>query len=108
MTALALDHDMVLLTAGHRDAAARHQHRTYRQRHSGQHMEHHSSVHMRVFQQAARNHIWGTLENFFSRLEFQLDRSFQLVLMGLEQLRCTQQHGRMHIVAAAMHLAGNF
>ena len=63
---------------------------------------------MRVFQQAARDHIRGTLENFFSRLEFQLDRSFQLVLMGLEQLRCTQQHGRMHIVAAAMHLAGDF
>ena len=108
VTALALDHDMVLLTAGHRDAAARHQHRTYRQRHSGQHMEHHSRVHMRVFQQAARDHIRGALENFFSRLEFQLDRSFQLVLMGLEQLRCTQQHGRMHIVAAAMHLAGDF
>ena len=63
---------------------------------------------MRVFQQAARDHIWGTLENFLGRLEFQLDRTFQLVLVSLEQLRCTQQHGRMHIVAAAMHLAGDF
>ena len=74
---------MVLLTAGHRDAAARHQHRTYRQRHSGQHMEHHSGVHMRVFQQAARDHIRGALENFFGGLEFQLDRTFQLVLVSL-------------------------
>ena len=71
-------------------------------------MEHHSGVHMRVFQQAARDHIRGALENFFGRLEFQLDRTFQLVLVSLEQLRRTQQHGRMHIVAAAMHLAGDF
>ena len=108
VAALAMDGDVVLFAAGHRDAAARHQHCTYRQRHPGQHMEHHSGVHMGVFQQAARDHIRGALENFFSRLEFQLDRTFQLVLVGLEQLRCTQQHGRMHIVTAAMHLAGDF
>ena len=71
-------------------------------------MKHHSGVHMGVFQQAARDHIRGALENFFGGLEFQLDRSFQLVLVSLEQFRCTQQHGRMHIVAAAMHLAGDF
>ena len=40
MAAFAVHHNVVLLTACHGDAAARHQHLAQRQRHPGQHMEH--------------------------------------------------------------------
>ena len=63
---------------------------------------------MGVLQQAVGQHIRRTLEDLLGGLEFQLDRAFQLVLVGLEQLCRAQQHGRVHIVAAAVHLAGHF
>ena len=105
MAAFAMHHNVVLLTACHGDAAARHHHLAQRQRHPGQHMEHDRRVHFRVFQQAVGDHIRGALENLFGRLEFQLDSAFDLLLVLFQQLCRTQHHGRVHIVAAAVHLA---
>ena len=48
---------MVLLAAGHGDAAARHQHHTGGQGHAGQHVEHDRSVHRGVLQQAVFQHV---------------------------------------------------
>ena len=105
MAALAVYGDVVLLTACHGDAAARHQHGANGQGHPGQNVEHHGSVHLRVFQQAVFQHVQRTLKNLLCRLEFQLDGALDLVLVFFEQLCRTQHHGGVHIVAAAVHLA---
>ena len=105
MAALAVHGDVVLLTACHGDAAARHQHGAHWQGHPGQNVEHDSSIHLRVFQQAVFQHVQRALENFFGGLELQLDGAFDLVLVLLEQLCSTQHHGRVHVVAAAVHPA---
>ena len=106
MPALAVHNDVVLLAAGHGDAAARHQHHTGGQGHPGQHMEHDRCVHFGIFQQAAVYHVQRTLKDLLCGLELQLYRALDLVLMLLEQLGCTQHHGGVHIVAAAVHFAG--
>ena len=105
VAALAVDGDVVLLAACHGDAAARHQHRAHRQGHPGQNVEHHGSVHLRVFQQAVFQHVQRALKNFLGRLEFQLHGAFDLVFVGLQQLCRAQHHGGVHIVAAAVHPA---
>ena len=86
--------------------AARHKHHTGGQGHPGQHMEHDRSVHLGVLQQTAAYHIQRALKDLFCGLELQLDRAFDLVLVLLEQLGRTQHHGGVHIVAAAVHFAG--
>ena len=98
---------MILLAAGHRDAAARHQHHAGGQGHTGQHMEHDRRIHLRVFQQAIGDHIRGALKDLLRRLELQLDGAFQFLFVGFEQLGCTQHHGCVHVVAAAVHPAGH-
>ena len=106
VAAFAVHNDVVLLAAGHGDAAARHQHHTGGQGHPGQHMEHDRCVHLGVLQQAAVDHIQRALKNLLCGLKLQLYRALDLVLVLLEQLGCTQHHGGVHIVAAAVHLAG--
>ena len=69
-------------------------------------MEHDRGVHLRVFQQAVFQHVQRTLKNLLGRLEFQLHGAFDLVFVGLQQLCRAQHHGGVHIVAAAVHLAG--
>ena len=105
VAALAVDGDVVLLAACHGDAAARHQHRTHRQGHPGQNVEHHRGIHLRVFQQAVFQHVQRALKNLLGRLEFQLHGAFDLVFVGLQQLCRAQHHGGVHIVAAAVHPA---
>ena len=106
VAALAVDDDVILLTACHGDAAAgRHQHHTGGDGHSAQHMEHDCRIHAGVFQQAVGDHIGRTLEDLLGGLELQLDGTLDLVLVLLEQLGSTQHHCRVHIVAAAVHLA---
>ena len=105
MAALAVYGDVVLLTACHGDAAARHQHGAHGQGHPGQNMEHDRGVHLRVFQQAVFQHVQRTLKDLLCRLEFQLDGALDFVLVFFEQLCRTQHHGGVHIVAAAVHPA---
>ena len=106
VAALAVHNDVILLAAGHGDAAARHQHHTGGQGHPGQHMEHDRCIHLGVLQQAAVYHIQRALKDLLCGLKLQLYRAFDLVLMLLEQLGCAQHHSGVHIVAAAVHLAG--
>ena len=103
---LAVHNDVVLLAAGHGDAAARHQHHPSGQGHPGQYMEHDGCVYLGVLQQAAVDHIQRALKDLFCGLELQLYRALDLVLVLLEQLGRAQHHGGVHIVAAAVHLAG--
>ena len=107
VAALAVDDDVILLAAGHGDAAVGHQHHAGGQGHPRDHMEHDRRIDLRVFQQAVGQHIRRALEDLLRGLEFQLDGAFQLVLMLLEELGRAQHHGRVHIVAAAVHLAGH-
>ena len=69
-------------------------------------MEHDRSVHLGGLQQAVFQHVQRALEDLLGGLELQLDGALDLVLMLLEQLGGTQHHGGVHIVAAAVHLAG--
>ena len=68
-------------------------------------MEHDRCVYLGVLQQAAVDHIQRALKDLLCGLKLQLYRAFDLVLMLLEQLGCTQHHGGVHIVAAAVHPA---
>ena len=106
VTALAVHNDVVLLAACHGDAAARHQHHTGGQGHPCQHVEHDRCVHLGIFQQTAVYHIQRALKDLLCGLELQLYRALDLVLVLLEQLGRAQHHGGVHIVAAAVHLAG--
>ena len=107
VAALAVDGDVILLTACHGDAAARHQYGAHGQGHAGQNVEHDGGVHLRIFQQAVVQHVQRALENFLGGLELQLHGALDLVLMFLEQLGRAQHHGGVHIVAAAVHFAGH-
>ena len=106
VAALAVYNDVVLLAAGHGDAAARYQHHTGGQGHPSQNMEHDCCVHLGVLQQATVYHIQRALKDLLCGLELQLYRALDLVLVLLEQFGCAQHHGGVHIVAAAVHLAG--
>ncbi len=69
-------------------------------------MEHDGCVYLGVLQQAAVYHIQRALKDLLCGLELQLYRALDLVLVFLEQLGCTKNHGSVHIVAAAVHLTG--
>ena len=69
-------------------------------------MEHDRCVHLWIFQQTVVYHVQRALNDLLCGLELQLYRALDLVLVLLEQLGCTQHHGGVHIVAAAVHFAG--
>ena len=108
VAALALHHDPVLLAGRHAGSCPGHQHYAGGKRQSRYHMDHHGRVHMGIFQHACADHIVGPLKQLLGRLEHQLDRTRQLVLMGFQQLGGAQQHRRVHIMAAAVHPARRF
>ena len=68
--------------------------------------EHH--VHMRIFQHAVLDHRLGAAgcRVFFRRLEDQLHAAVEFILQFIQHIGCAKQHGRVGIVAAAVHHPG--
>jgi hypothetical protein len=58
-----------------------------------------------LLEQAVLDHAPGAGAAFFGRLENQVDRAIK-VAMTRQIVGCTQQHRRMTVMTARMHLAG--
>ena len=105
VTAFALYFDFKIVRCRSTDAGSGNNDRPCREGHSRHHMDHQSSVDFRVLQQSCLDHVVGTLEDLFGRLEHQFYRSGDLGLVGLEKPGRTQQHGGVHIVTAGVHFS---
>ena len=68
-------------------------------------MHAHRGVYVRVLHESCGDHLLSASEDLFARLEHELDRALQLVLMLFEQLRRSEQHRRVQIVSAAVTIA---
>ena len=68
-------------------------------------MQRKACLRFRVFQHARREHGLRAGKAFLVRLKHQLDRAVQLTLVLAQQLCRTEQHRRVHVVAAGVHAA---
>ena len=105
VTALSLYADRKISRTGSADAAVTYGDCARGQIASGHHMDHQARLGLRVLQKAVAYHILRTLQQLFRALEHEFDGAFQLRFVVFQQLRCAQEHGRVHIMAAGMHIA---
>ena len=105
-------HCAVASNAVYRNAeqrAARHKRAASAQNQSGRRaridVQRKACLRCRVFQHARREHGLRAGKALLVRLKHQLDRAVQLILVLAQQLCRTEQHRRVHVVAAGVHAA---
>nr|GEU28156.1 probable 3-hydroxyisobutyrate dehydrogenase-like 2, mitochondrial [Tanacetum cinerariifolium] len=102
MAALALDGEVELVTGRHH--RARH-HTHVAGGNAGPVMHAVDGVHRALLEQAVFDHAPGAGTAFFGRLENQVHRAIEVAMLS-QVFCCAEQHGRMAVMAARVHLAG--
>ncbi|MNC39229.1 hypothetical protein D3C75_878780 [compost metagenome] len=68
-------------------------------------MKHHCCIHFRIFENPVFKHHPGSVQGFFTRLKHKLNRPVKLPFVRLQDLRSSEQHRRMQIMTACMHVS---
>ena len=69
-------------------------------------MDHFRGVDLRILEHTAGDHVRRAVAGLFARLEHQFHPAFEKVFIFLQDLCGAEQHGRMHVMPAGMHLSG--
>ena len=95
------DGDLKRIRTGHRRAVAVH-HMAGGVLLGGGAMDPHSGIHLGVFQNACRYHLFAAVVSFFTGLKHELNSALDLVLILHQNFGRTQQHGGVGVVTAGV------